>query len=56
MLVFQYGSNCDASELNGPDRLDGWADLGRAATVQTFEFAFSKRFQLLISGAFSESY
>lgn len=42
-LVFQYGSNCDASRLNHPDRLNGAAkDLGRACTVGTFELAFNK--------------
>lgn len=40
-LVFQYGSNCSASRLNGPYRLNGQAqDLGRAQTVDDFEIAF----------------
>jgi hypothetical protein len=40
-LVFQYGSNCDASRLNAPERLSGRArDLGRAETADEFEIAF----------------
>ena len=42
-LIFQYGSNCDTSEINNPERLDGRAtDLGRARTTEEFEFAFTK--------------
>jgi hypothetical protein len=40
-LVFQYGSNCAAGRLNGPDRLNGHAeDQGRAQTVEDFDVAF----------------
>jgi cation transport regulator ChaC len=40
-LVFQYGSNCTAARLNGPNRLDGQAeDLGSAQTVEDFDIAF----------------
>jgi len=40
-LVFQYGSNCTAGRLNGPNRLNGSAkDLGRAKTVEDFDIAF----------------
>ena len=40
-LVFQYGSNCTAARLNGPNRLNGAAkDLGRAQTVDDFDIAF----------------
>lgn len=40
-MVFQYGSNCSASRLNGPNRLNGHAnDLGRAQTAEDFEIAF----------------
>jgi hypothetical protein len=43
-LVFQYGSNCDAERLNGPNRLRGDArDLGRALTVEEFDITFNKR-------------
>lgn len=41
-LVFQYGSNCTAARLNGPNRLEGRAkDLGRAQTVEDFDIAFN---------------
>jgi hypothetical protein len=40
-LVLQYGSNCTAARLNGPNRLKGCAkDLGRAQTVEDFDIAF----------------
>jgi cation transport regulator ChaC len=40
-LIFQYGSNCDASRLNSPERLNGNArDLGQAETVGQYEIAF----------------
>ena len=40
-LLFQYGSNCTAARLNGPNRLNGHAqDLGRARTVDNFDIAF----------------
>ena len=40
-LIFQYGSNCDASRLNSPERLNGNArDLGLAETVGQYEIAF----------------
>lgn len=40
-LVFQYGSNCTAARLNGPNRMKGAAkDLGRAKTVEDFDIAF----------------
>lgn len=43
-LVFQYGSNCDAGRLNGPERLNGSAaDLGLFRTVGTYDLAFNKR-------------
>lgn len=43
-LVFQYGSNCDAGRLNGPERLNGGAaDLGLFRTVGTYDFVFNKR-------------
>jgi hypothetical protein len=33
-LIFQYGSNCDATRLNSPERLRGNAiDLGLAPSV-----------------------
>ena len=41
-LVFQYGSNCSESEINGRDRLRGdakFADI--AETVEDFELAFN---------------
>jgi hypothetical protein len=41
VLVFQYGSNCLDSEINGPDRLRGDARfVGIAATVEDFQIAF----------------
>lgn len=40
-LVFQYGSNCTAARLNGPNRLKGRAkDLGRAQTIEDCDIAF----------------
>ena len=40
-IVFQYGSNCTAARLNGPNRLNGRADdRGRAQTVEDFDIAF----------------
>jgi hypothetical protein len=40
-FVFQYGSNCTAGRLNGPNRLKGRAkDLGRAKTIKDFDIAF----------------
>ena len=45
-FIFQYGSNCDADRLNGPNRLGGDAhDLRRALTLEEFEIAFNKRRQ-----------
>ncbi len=42
-LIFQYGTNCTASQINGPERLAGRAvDLGRARTVAEFKIAFNK--------------
>jgi gamma-glutamylcyclotransferase (GGCT)/AIG2-like uncharacterized protein YtfP len=41
VLVFQYGSNCSESELNGKDRLCGDAKfIDIAETVEEFELAF----------------
>lgn len=41
MLVFQYGSNCLESEINGNDRLRGDAKfIDIAETVEDFELAF----------------
>src|SRR5579884_4223124 len=43
-LVFQYGSNCDATRLNGAERLNSSAtDLGLFRTVGCYELAFNKR-------------
>jgi cation transport regulator ChaC len=40
-LVFQYGSNCDADRLNGPQRLAGHAEpRGRAYSVDDFDILF----------------
>lgn len=40
-LVFQYGSNCLNSEINGKDRLKGDAVfIGIAETVEDYELAF----------------
>ena len=40
-LVFQYGSNCTAARLNGPNRLNGHAeDFGRAQTIDDFDITF----------------
>lgn len=40
-LVFQYGSNCLDSEINGKDRLKGDAKfIGIAETVDDYELAF----------------
>lgn len=40
-LVFQYGSNCLNSEINGKDRLKGDAVfIGIAETVEEYELAF----------------
>lgn len=42
-LVFQYGSNCETSEINSAECLAGGAqDLGRAQTLGEFEIAFNK--------------
>ncbi len=42
MLVFQYGSNCLDSEINGEDRLRGDAKfVGIVETVDEFELAFN---------------
>ena len=40
MLVFQYGSNCLESEINGTDRLRGDAKFVDIAKVEGFELAF----------------
>jgi gamma-glutamylcyclotransferase (GGCT)/AIG2-like uncharacterized protein YtfP len=41
-LVFQYGSNCSDSQINGKERLCGDAKfLGIAETVDDFELAFN---------------
>jgi len=40
-LLFQYGSNCSASRLNSPDRLQGAArPVGFAETVDNYELRF----------------
>jgi cation transport regulator ChaC len=40
-LIFQYGSNCTAARLNGPNRLIVHAaDRGRAQTVEDFDITF----------------
>lgn len=40
-LVFQYGSNCTTSRLNGPNRLNGHVeDRGRAQTVEDYDISF----------------
>jgi hypothetical protein len=40
-LVFQYGSNCLDSQINGKDRLSGDAKfVGTALTVDDFQLAF----------------
>jgi len=40
-LIFQYGSNCLDSQINGKDRLCGDAKfIGIAETVEDFEIAF----------------
>jgi cation transport regulator ChaC len=40
-LVFQYGSNCSAGRLNGPDRLNGAASVvGTAETVEDYSLVF----------------
>ena len=41
-LIFQYGSNCDATRLNSKDRLDGAAiDHGPAETIEEYEVSFA---------------
>jgi hypothetical protein len=41
-FVFQYGSNCDAERLNGPDRLKGHARvIGAAQTAENWKIAFN---------------
>lgn len=41
-LVFQYGSNCTATRLNGPKRFNGNAkDLGKVQTVEEYDIAFN---------------
>lgn len=40
-LLFQYGSNCDTTRLNSPERLAGAAeDLGWAETIEEYDLAF----------------
>jgi cation transport regulator ChaC len=40
-LIFQFGSNCDVSRLNGDDRLRGDAKvIGIAQTVEDYQLAF----------------
>lgn len=40
-LLFQYGSNCDTTRLNSPERLAGAAeDLGRGETIEEYDLAF----------------
>jgi hypothetical protein len=40
-FVFQYGSNCDATRLNSPDRLGGVAnDCGLAQMTSEYDIAF----------------
>jgi hypothetical protein len=40
MLVFQYGSNCLDSQINGSDRLCGDASLVDIAVAEDFELSF----------------
>ena len=41
LLVFQYGSNLSTARLNGPDRLQGAAEVvGLARTVDPFRISF----------------
>ena len=41
-IIFQYGSNCLESEINGPDRLNGDAKFfDIAETVGDFELSFN---------------
>jgi hypothetical protein len=40
-VLFQYGSNCSTERLNGPDRLNGAAEIeGCDQTVDEFDIAF----------------